>query len=610
MGDYIFTRAGLPIAEGGFALSETPVNGEFYNTEDGTYYTVAEIADVVLGYFDEFGNETFADFSDDIDVPAGCPIVLQNKSFEFKWSDARTTWKNLDTTATFTYAFKVENWAVGTVVGIRNKVSGEFVETTITAEDTAETVWDRIIAESPDFLNGFKVTRMDSESDSILDTLLLVRKPSTRIRTDLEAYPRQSSESSPYLDLNRIGGTNINTWESIGRNNFYEIEWIVEKDSNQYEDFYFKDRGFIHTHNNLSIVLPYPGEYQLTMKLYDGFNNLMVKKPMEKVNVYPYNLEIAGAYKALGPIPRWNNSEQTWERFTSTWGRPFIPKKLPRPELNYLYSNLDRNGFGDPTEADQMMSFKYISQPPSSYTDADGNTIYEVPKVDSTPGPFHWKNLGSSSWEDAQNIWWEATTPGFNSPASFIIRLVKATGVLSLVQKYPTPATDTITFDTDSIDDAYTKLNDSTGEVFSKYSYTKVTDDNDNTMYIIAIANDLGRDGDFYHIESDENVDIQNKMHHENYAFTKENSIVFEDHEEISPLTHVVFSYDHSLVPGKNNPKWTLVNNNDNINEDIYSYNRYFSYLFKNRGNYTIKLELQDSNKNLYTVQRNLITVK
>jgi hypothetical protein len=70
-------------------------------------------------------------------------------------------------------------------------------------------------------------------------------------------------------------------------------------------------------------------------------------------------------------------------------------------------------------------------------------------------------------------------------------------------------------------------------------------------------------------------------------------------------LTTVNFTYDPSKVHGKKNAIWKLTKEGDLDFTDIYYNNRYFSYMFTERGSYTLSLTLEDTNGNKQTVTKN-----
>ncbi len=66
-------------------------------------------------------------------------------------------------------------------------------------------------------------------------------------------------------------------------------------------------------------------------------------------------------------------------------------------------------------------------------------------------------------------------------------------------------------------------------------------------------------------------------------------------------LTQIEFTYSNSPMNGKTSPKWTLIKENDPEWVNIYYNNPYFSYLFTQKGSYTIELEITDNQGNIKT---------
>jgi hypothetical protein len=74
--------------------------------------------------------------------------------------------------------------------------------------------------------------------------------------------------------------------------------------------------------------------------------------------------------------------------------------------------------------------------------------------------------------------------------------------------------------------------------------------------------------------------------------------------QELPLCTVVNFTYDNSKVHGKKNPVWKLQKEGDLDFTDIYYNNKYFSYMFTERGSYTLTLTLEDTNGNKKTVTK------
>jgi len=73
-------------------------------------------------------------------------------------------------------------------------------------------------------------------------------------------------------------------------------------------------------------------------------------------------------------------------------------------------------------------------------------------------------------------------------------------------------------------------------------------------------------------------------------------------------LNHLTFSYDLTNMPGVIAQKWRLINNTLN-KDDIYYNNQWLTYLFKYKGDYTVELELTDSNGNKNKTTKNILKI-
>lgn len=93
---------------------------------------------------------------------------------------------------------------------------------------------------------------------------------------------------------------------------------------------------------------------------------------------------------------------------------------------------------------------------------------------------------------------------------------------------------------------------------------------------------------------------------------------------DVKPYTWFVLTYNFGKIAGKCKPKWTIRNNvskeemvYEGLEEYLYSElsenykarGRYLTCILKEEGNYTIKLELEDTKGNKYEISRNIFVV-
>lgn len=77
--------------------------------------------------------------------------------------------------------------------------------------------------------------------------------------------------------------------------------------------------------------------------------------------------------------------------------------------------------------------------------------------------------------------------------------------------------------------------------------------------------------------------------------------------KKLPKLTRICFTYDKCKILGKRNPTWTFKNLTTGTEKVIRS--KYGMYLFTEVGDYSITLELYDSNKNKYIAIKNYLTI-
>ena len=74
--------------------------------------------------------------------------------------------------------------------------------------------------------------------------------------------------------------------------------------------------------------------------------------------------------------------------------------------------------------------------------------------------------------------------------------------------------------------------------------------------------------------------------------------------QDLPILTTVNFTYDNSKMVGKTKAYWILEKEDDPTFSNIYYNNQYFSYMFNQRGSYTLSLTLEDTNGNKKTIKK------
>jgi hypothetical protein len=582
----------------------------------GSQLTASYLADVLLGYFTNYSPNlnSVAQLPDKPGIPVGYPIVLENCSFSIKWDDAKISWNELIGTGNLLLDFSPKNIGSGDTFTIKDTISGEQVSYTAIFGDDETDVINNLYTQIQNELSigdgrpwsYYAITKEDIDVDNNLDTIRFRQIFTANIGTNFvgEAINGGLQQSpGPSMPRKFATGTNINTWDTYGLGNFYEIEWRVFKDADSTPAYDMLIRGDLASYNSVALNLPYVGKYSVEMKLYDTFNQVSRKVELDSIEVFNKNVEFVGFYKAQEKSYNWVNVDTNWNSYSSYWQLPIVPESMTWEGEASLYESLDRaNYILNNSDPDIALSYHYEN--PSAPVQ---NTLY-------TPGAYFWDNLDPAVWNDAYHIWWSATKVSGDTPANFRIYAVGVNDFLRINQFYPLPGIGIHVFSTNDLETAAAQLNASTDPVISKYIYNPVYDittaQNTEVVFIQAVAKNFGENGDWTEIVHSTGVDIRYPDLHETNNPTW-NEIRFIENGRVLPkLTHITFTYDKSKVPGKDKPKWRIINNDNQEYDDIYFTGRWLTYLFKREGRYTIQLELEDSNGNINSVSKNMVIIK
>lgn len=555
---------------------------------------------------------------------------------------------------------------VGDIFTIQDSISGNFITYTVEVGDDEQDVinalkvafdaaqsgnnsasadnfampWDDYSAESLDTTgNGYKDTirlrRLSNDgglSRELWVALTDDRKTST-------------TTSNPQLQLQISSGTNVNTWNRFGHGNFYEMEWIIDLiDNPDGNEWNYNVRGDLGDFEKLAVVLPYTGKYTVRMRLYNTYNDVSEHVENQILEIGNKQAEFIGFYKFREKEYTWNTKPKnnklkniTWNKYGSIWDLPIagdnIMDDYSDKLLNHrgidsahasLYESLDRANyilnketFDKSTDPYTLSENKDVSL---SYYYNDGIDPAAVSKL-FTPGPYSWDNMNPGNWDDLYHLWWSSAKVSGDTPSSFRITTDFAdnsvTRDITIQQQFPEPDIGTHDFlvTTTSMLEAAAELNGSTDPVISKYVWNAVIHDSNNDgvadteKYILAVAKKFGQNGDWTSITST-NVTISQKALHEINNPTFNDVHFIKEDKNLPKLTFVTFTYDKSEIPGKCEPEWHIINNDSPETDDIYFTGRWFTYLFKREGNYTVDLTLEDTNGNKMTKSRNIVIIK
>ena len=413
------------------------------------------------------------------------------------------------------------------------------------------------------------------------------------------------------------------TWDNWWHKNIYEVKWTIvgPKGYSQtiigglpYTDV---DSGpaevpVVDDYRKVSLALPYSGSYDVKVELFDLFNNVSVYRIEEAINVSVKPVEFYSVYRWKDTQTYlWGRSSYRWTDAGGDWDFPQQNKDDVNAEIASLYMTLDRaNYLHDDSNGINFSMVRGL---------ADGSY---------TTGPYFWRNLKEHVWNDGNHTWWDATVVGTDRSASFEIKKARAGAVLEITHIDPITnqasigqhIISTIINNPTNLASWQTvadELNNSTDPIISKFYYNPLFIDlnndgiNDECTGIRAVGKNYSKVYDFDIVNFTNPLDgiIINKVNYMSNNPTYNDVRISDNHVTVEKLTHMTFSADNSKMAGKLTYRWKITNNSRN-EDDIYYNNKWLTYLFEQKGDYTIELEVTDINGNTNNVIKNALTIK
>lgn len=403
------------------------------------------------------------------------------------------------------------------------------------------------------------------------------------------------------------------TWENWWKQNIYELRWYITGPRSYSQTLV----GSVDDYRKIALALPYTGSYSIKFEQVDLFNNVMVLRFKDAINVKLKSIEFYGVYRWKDNQDYlWGRSNYNWKDAGGDWDFPQQNKDDVDKEIATLYHTLDRSNYLHDTS--KGINFSMVKQ----YKDVSSPSGYS-----ETTGPYFWKNLRNHNWNDGKHTWWESTHVGADQNASFTIQSADLNSNLE-IHYFNLADSQTYTvlepINQDLTDPSILSnwqavaddLNDSTNFVTSKFIFNPIFEDTnddgnaDTCIGILAVAKNYSVTYDFSLVDIVDGTGvIINENHYKSYNPTYNDVRITQEHTEIELLTHMTYAADTSKIPGKVSYAWRLHNNSKNI-DDIYYDNKWLTYLFEHKGDYTIELEVRDVNGNTNKTSKNALTIK
>lgn len=590
---------------------------------DGENILISDIADLFVSYFSNYApninqvGDTYQGTSkylpDKEGIPVGSPIILKNTSFSnLSWSNVNSSWEELNNANKYYDIFvNILDITVNTTYTLTDQKTNESVSYTSIGGDTLTDVRNGLLTEIQQRKNSlvdpwvfYQFT--ENEESGVVGIKIFGEDPNR--------FTTSTSDNSIRFVKTVAADVNIYAWENIISGQYIEMEWSIYKPvTAESPAFNLTVRDSISDIENLPIVLPYVGTYQVELRLIDAFNNISSNIFEDAIIVEPKEVDFSGWFQSRKETYTWNSEgEYKWKEHGAIWDLPIEPSvKVDDAKLK-LYESLDRvnailNNFGVNSSDFHLINFQ-----------SNGEK--------SILGPYYWNNLDDGYWKDTHHLWWNMTDITGDSPTYFEFKEIPINSVFKIETVNNKIGSHTFGSTQLSLQQAVTELNASSDKIIRNYVYNIVYDANLDEQIIQAVAKNYGSRHDIKSVGFYDSNDVLLVNEEITGNIINENPIIYKlnNHKQsnptwstvkfidqgltLPPLTWIMFTYDDCKINGKKNPKWKITNTTTG-NEIVFE-SRYLTYLFKSKGKYSIELELTDTNGNKYIKSRNIVIIK
>jgi hypothetical protein len=420
--------------------------------------------------------------------------------------------------------------------------------------------------------------------------------------------------------------SSLYTWNTLWKKDVYEAEWVIKGP----RGYSYNSRGPVETYKKMLLVLPNNGTYDIVLNLYDLYNARSYRRKTDIV-VHNKAVELYGFYSFKPEMDQWNLDDTTWDLAGGYFEEPQVSYNTMDDMVASWYLTLDRANY--PHDATGGLDFSTVSR----YLDTGSATGFA-----ETTGPFVWKNLKAQAWDDGYGITWDSTRIGSDLTSSFRINLFIESGgtfIANPINKMVISCTDPVTnlHQTETyiinspiplssshlsafvaIQNELNSLTPDQYPLFSRFKYNAILMDTNNNgtedtaHYILAVGKEYSSKYDFTFIAMYLNTTYKplatsGWVHYKAYNPKWNDIILFNDHANISLMQHITMTYDKTNMPGIISQTWVILNNT--TNKTVTYQGQWLTYLFSERGDYTIQLTVTDCNGNVNTTKRNMISV-
>lgn len=306
--------ASLTVNNSGLGYTSTPTAKVVPELKSFDYDSTVlnTVGNFIAAYFD--GN-TIENLPDSPNVPIGAPITLETTTFDITWDEMQYEWDE------FYYDFQPAQ--LQAVIGGYGEV------------------------DAINILDGGKgylstptiVFEGGSPSNPAIATTTVVNG----VITDVIITDGGNGYSS-VPTVKTSGGipiSDLNTWETVGFGNFYEMEWIIKGED---VNFLHQIRGRVDDLNTYPVILPFKGKYSVELILHNTLNYQTNEIKKEFITVNIPSVEFTTVARFGQCFENWDDLDLTWQEMNSMWIQP-IKHETSWDDLDLTWDDLDNQLF-------------------------------------------------------------------------------------------------------------------------------------------------------------------------------------------------------------------------------------------------------------------------
>lgn len=399
------------------------------------------------------------------------------------------------------------------------------------------------------------------------------------------------------------------TWANFESLHITDIGWTVKYVSELNDPtgrrFVYNKRGSKPALATQDVILPFIGEYDVTLTLY-GYNGEITSFTKRKhINLAIPNADAVSFFRYYDyDLQYWSTNHLSWKDLNNQWKRPVYDNR------NYSVEDVKI----------RFRSFKMVEW--LDLEDTDNAYV-------GTNSPS-WSRDETATWNDFKYVTWKQLVFERERLAKFLITELKAGGTIQVGKDLYQFPNDLNSFDFKIAADL---LNSQTGADISSFSY--FARPINSPTYIDCVSKFEDDFGDKF-IGSKDGVEVLGDILFEKWKdfkiawkdeyllwsmttkyfvrsiinpFNKDDVRLYHSAFSVPTMVPVFFVHDSSAIAGKTTIKWTIM---DNFGNEIVSLvNKNLCFTFIAPGFYSLIIDITDTNGNRNVNKKiNLIEVK